>query len=102
MPASCAIWPPNDKLVQIAVVTASDAGSGVAPGSLAVNVSSNESITGDDILIAGTTVHVRASRSALGRGRIYTLTAHVTDVAGNVAQATAACTVPHDQAKKGK
>jgi hypothetical protein len=101
IPASCAIWPPDNTLVQIATVTASDAGSGVAPESLLVNVSSNESIGGDDILIVGTTVHVRANRSAHGTGRIYTLTAQVSDVAGNEAQATAVCTVPHDQSKKG-
>ena len=43
MPAAgCSLWPPNHKLVQVAVVSAADPLSGVAPGSFEVMGTSNE------------------------------------------------------------
>jgi len=105
MPApNCTLWPPNHSLVQVARVTASDALSGIAPGSPAVSGTSNEPENGlgdgdlsPDVIITGNTVQLRAERSGGGTGRIYTLTATASDLAGNTAQATASCTVPHDQ-----
>jgi hypothetical protein len=52
-----------------------------------------------DIVIAGTTVQLRAERAGGGVGRVYTLDASATDIAGNVATTQATCTVPHDQRK---
>ena len=40
-----------------------------------------------------------ADRSGDGNGRTYSLSATVSDLAGNTATATANCTVPHDQRK---
>jgi hypothetical protein len=53
MPGSCAIWPPNDKMVQVGTVTASDALSGVASGSPAIIVNSNEPLAPSDVGVDG-------------------------------------------------
>ena len=105
--ASCTLWPPNGKLVQVAIVTASDALSGLAPGSFKVTGTSNEPSfdpKNPEIVITpngsgGFVVQLQADRLGNGTGRIYTLTATTNDLAGNTATATATCTVPHDQEK---
>lgn len=107
MPArGCTLWPPNHKMVQVATVTAADAQSGIAPASFKVTGSSNEPSDpkAPDIVITpngagGFVVQLRADRSGKAKDRIYTLTATATDLAGNLATATATCTVPHDQGK---
>ena len=102
---ACTLWPPNHKLVQVATVTASGGGSGLA--SLTISGSSNEPENGlgdgdtaPDIVITGGNVQLRAERSGTGTGRVYTLTAAASDIAGNQTTATATCVVPHDQRKK--
>jgi hypothetical protein len=97
MPGSCAIWPPNDKMVQVGTVTASDALSGVASGSPAIIVNSNEPLAPSDVGIEGGVVHVRATRQGAGDGRVYSITAEAADLAGNTATAASTCLVPHDQ-----
>lgn len=105
-PGTCTLGPPNHKLVQVANVSASDGLSGLA-GSVSVMGSSNEPDNGlgdgdtaPDIVINGGVVQLRAERSGKGNGRLYTLTAAATDLAGNPASAAASCAVPHDQGKK--
>jgi hypothetical protein len=94
MPApGCTIWPPNHKLVQVAAVSAADALSGLARGSFTVTGTSNSGNPGD-ILISGGIVQLRADK-----GNVYTITASASDIAGNVATATAMCTVPQNQGK---
>lgn len=102
--AGCTLWPPDHRLVTVASVTASDPRSGLAPGSLVVTGVSSEPENGlgdgdtaPDVVIAGGTVQLRAERAGTGIGRVYTLTATATDVAGNLATATATCRVPHDR-----
>lgn len=95
----CTLWPPDDKLVQVALVTASDAASGLA--SFTVTGTSNEPPDKDPaIIITGGanqyTIQLRASRLGTGTGRVYTLNAVAKDMAGNTATASATCTVPHD------
>jgi hypothetical protein len=104
--AGCSLWPPNHKLVQVAVVTAADALSGLVPGSLHVTGTSNEPIDPSDPAIVitpngsgGFIVQILADRLGDGSGRIYTLTATANDYAGNTATVTATCVVPHDQGK---
>jgi YVTN family beta-propeller protein len=107
MPASgCSLWPPNHKFVHVGDVKATDALSGVEPGSLKVSGTSNErqDPNDPDILIAddgagGFTIQLRAERLGHGNGRVYTLNATATDLAGNTANTTATCMVPHDQRK---
>ena len=105
MPAAgCSLWPPNGKMVQVAAVSATDAMSGLAPGSFSVTGRSNEPSNpkDPDIVITqsgsgGFTVQLRADRLGSGTGRLYTLTATAKDSAGNTATVTSQCTVPDDQ-----
>ena len=46
--AGRSLWPPNHQLVQVAIVTASDALSGLAPGSFTVTGTSVEPIDPSD------------------------------------------------------
>ncbi len=100
----CVLWPPNRELVPVADVRASDAPAGVAPGTFAVNATSNEPAQpGDsDIVVTpdpfgGFRIQLRADRLGSGNGRVYTLTASATDNAGNYATATSTCSVPRNR-----
>ena len=102
LPASCTIWPPDHRLVHVALIKASDNLSGVA-GPLSIAVTSNEPEAGlgdgdlaPDIVISGGDLKVRAERSGRGAGRVYAISATAADVAGNIATTTATCSVPHD------
>ncbi|HYU80393.1 MAG TPA: phosphodiester glycosidase family protein [Vicinamibacterales bacterium] len=105
MPAAgCKLWPPNHKLVQVGEVTAADALSGLSADALTVTGGSSEPIEVNDSAIVvqpngsgGFVVALQADRLGNGAGRIYSLTAAATDLAGNVATSTATCIVPHDQ-----
>jgi DNA-binding beta-propeller fold protein YncE len=100
------LWPPNHKLRGVSTsVTVSDGGSGPA-GFTLVQVTSNEpddglgdGDTANDIQgwqpgTPDTTGLLRAERSALGSGRVYTLTYEGADGAGNRARCTATVAVP--------
>jgi hypothetical protein len=103
--ASCSLWPPNGKLVQVATVTAADATSGIVLGSFQVTGTSSEPQSdpnSPDIVITptgsgGYSVQLRADRNGNGPGRVYTLTGVASDNGGNQTKVTASCTVPHDQ-----
>lgn len=102
---ACTLWPPNHRLVHVATVTANGGLSGLAL--LTVTGSSNEldnglgdGDTASDIMINGGTVQLRAERSGTGTGRVYTLTATASDIAGNEIISTTTCLVPHSQKKK--
>ncbi|HEX5109386.1 MAG TPA: tannase/feruloyl esterase family alpha/beta hydrolase [Vicinamibacterales bacterium] len=95
----CIVWPPNNSLVQVASITASDAWSGVAPATMRIRASSDEATADGDIVITGGKVALRARRSGSQDGRTYTIDATVDDVAGNRATASSTCTVPHDQSR---
>jgi hypothetical protein len=97
--AACTLAPPKHQLVQVANVTAADSLSGIA--SFSVTAVSNEPDSGTgggdvpgDIVINGGVVQLRAERKPSGNGRIYTVTATATDVAGNGVTAVATCSVP--------
>lgn len=102
----CTLWPPNHRLVQVAVVTAADALSGVLPGSLEVTATSSEPEgpsarrSRPDVVIEGGVVWLRAERSGGGDGRVYEIRAEVSDLAGNLTHAAATCSVPHDQRRR--
>jgi endonuclease G, mitochondrial len=105
-PSATEVWPPNHKMVDIAVgYTASDFGD---PAPVCVlGVSSNEPVdgTGDgDIapdweVVDAHHVRLRAERAGSGNGRIYTIVASCHDRAGNTSQRSAAVTVPKSQGK---
>jgi hypothetical protein len=100
----CNLWPPNHKLVRVAVVRATDARSGIA--AFTVTGTSNEPSDGEpDVVITGTgleprVVWLRAERQGAGGGRMYTLTATATDRAGNSASSRVTCVVPHDRGRR--
>jgi hypothetical protein len=95
----CTLWPPNNSLVQVASISASDAGSGVAPGTLVIRASSNQDTAAGDIVITGGNVALRAKRPGSQDARTYTIDASVDDLAGNRATVSSTCTVPHDQSR---
>ena len=90
----CRIWPPDGRMVPVADVVAYDAFSGLAD--LEVDVTVDEPAAGD-VMVDGGVVLVRAVRDGQGDGRVYTVTASVTDVAGNLATESGSCVVPHDR-----
>jgi hypothetical protein len=100
MPApGCTLSPAKHQLVTAAVVTASDALSGVGPLTVTATSSEPDSGTGGgdlpgDIVITNGTVQLRAERAPNGKGRVYTITAKALDVAGNTTVSTASCSVP--------
>ena len=100
--------PPDHRLVDVtATVIVTDTGSGPA-GFRLDSVTSNEPDNGlgdgdqpSDIqgFVVGTSDvsgQLRAERSGLGNGRVYTLTFTGFDVAGNSAQCSIRVSVPHD------
>ncbi len=109
MPGSrCSLSPANHKLVKVATVTATDALSGLAAGSLQVTGTSNETSSNPNnpqIVVTpngsgGFDVQLQADRLGRGHGRIYSLSATAMDNAGNSSTVTATCTVPlHKEAK---
>jgi hypothetical protein len=103
-PASCSLWPPNHKLVQVGVISASDLFSGTATFNVTAISSEPLNPHEPDIVITGAgleprAVQLRAERTGAGTGRAYTITTVVTDAAGNTATATSTCSVAHDLRK---
>ena len=98
----CSMWPPNHRLVEVATVSASDALSGMAAFDVGVTSDEPEGNHGPLYVLTGAgleprVVQLRAERLGRGDGRLYTVTATATDVAGNTATASGTCTVPHDR-----
>ena len=96
-PQPCVIWPPNEKMVQVADVVGSDDLSGLA--GLVVTGAASEPVAEGDIRISGGRVDLRAARDDDGPGRTYTLVAAATDRADNVTTRGATCLVPHDRGR---
>ena len=100
------LWPPNHVLTDVSVTVAASDDSGIDPVVSLISVTSNEPDNGlgdgdtaNDIVIANdTTLGLRAERSGLGTGRVYTLTYQAVDACGNATQASAVVTVPKSQA----
>jgi hypothetical protein len=106
MPADdCSIWPPDHTLRAVADVAGADALSGLAGFRLVATSSEPQFGTGTgdigpDIFISGGHLILRAERSGLSTaGRIYSVAATVTDLAGNSASQTTTCLVSHDQSQ---
>lgn len=105
------LWPPDHEMHLVANDVSADAGCG---GELVVTVTSNEERNGRgdgntdsdwEVVDNGDgtfDVWVRAERSGRGSGRVYTITATVTDAAGNVTTASGTVTVAHDKGKRNK
>ena len=97
------LWPPNNKMVNIAVSVATKDDYDPQPAIKLISITSSEALAGDDIMGAdfGTDdrqFSLRASRAGNNlAGRIYTVTYSATDGSGNKSTASATVTVPHDQ-----
>jgi len=97
------LWPPNHQMVSVTInYTATDNCSAVT---CTLSVASNEPIDGlgdgdtapDWEIIDAHHVLLRAERSGLGTGRIYTITVTCQDAANNTTVRTVTVTAPHDQ-----
>ena len=105
MPVNCSLWPPNNKMQQVAVVSATDAVSSIASLDVTATSSEAQGQGAADVEVVpdgagGYAVFLRAQRLGSGSGRLYTVTATARDLADNVSTATATCVVVHDQRKK--
>ena len=96
------LWPPNHKYRNVtATVTATDE-SDPSPAIRLVSVTSNEpddgrgdgSTRNDIRIIDDTTFELRAERSSLGEGRVYTITYEAEDASGNTTRVEATVDVP--------
>ena len=102
--AGCTLWPPDNKLVQVATVSVAEQLYGLALFNVIGTSNEPSDPNNPDVVITGTglqprAVWLRAARLGSGSGRIYTLTATATDRRGHTTTMNAACTVPHDQGK---
>jgi hypothetical protein len=107
------LWPPNHNMVDITINANASDDSGLPP-TLSVAVTSNEPQEGlgdgdmtpdwtDPVIDQETgviTLQLRAERSELGEGRIYTVAITAEDDAGNASSTNVEIIVPHDQEKK--
>ena len=104
------LWPPNHKMVEVAVTVDAEDICDAAPVCIIVDVTSNAPIndpgdgdTKPDWEITGDlTVKLRAEQAGSGTGRVYTIHVQGADVSGNTTTATVEVTVPHDQSKVKK
>jgi len=99
------LWPANHKYVEVkATVVAAD-NFDPNPSVTLVSVTSNEPDNGDDdgdtvddiVIVDDFTFNLRAERSGIGTGRVYTITYEVTDACGNATQQSATVSVPLSQ-----
>ena len=98
------LWPANHKYVDVtATIEVSD---NFDPNpTIEVSVTSNEPDNGDDdgntindiVIVDSTHFQLRAERSGVGTGRIYTITYTVTDACGNSTTQSVTVTVPLSQ-----
>jgi virginiamycin B lyase len=95
-PARCSLWPPNHKMQQVVTISVKESGSGMVDGTFAIKVPGADPA---DYVITRTasgafTVSLRADKSG-GAGGVYTIAATARDVAGNVTNRSATCSVLH-------
>lgn len=90
------LWPPNHKMVDVMISgSAADFGSDVA--SAVISVTDEYGVYNMTGLAFGSVIQLEAWREGTDRdGRQYTITAVVTDKAGNKSTASTAVLVPHD------
>jgi hypothetical protein len=100
------LWPPNHKLVGIKATVEATDNCDPAPALVLESITSDEpdnglgdgdspsDIQGAALGTADFSFQLRAERSGLGDGRVYTILNSATDSSGNVTTATATVTVP--------
>ena len=92
------LWPPNGKIVPVALsVTVTD-DSDPAPACQISSVTSNEPLEASDVsLTAPLSLSLRADRNGLGVGRIYSITVKCTNASQLSASSVVTVLVPHDR-----
>jgi hypothetical protein len=101
------LWPPNHKMVSVAISVGVTDAMDAHPQCLIRSVSSNEpdsglgggDVPGDSVITAALRVDLPAERSGRGTGRVYTISVECSDASGNRSIAAVGVTVPHDQKK---
>jgi len=99
------LWPANHKYVDVTATVVVSDNFDPNPTVELVSVESNEPDEGlgdgdtanDIVIVDDYHFMLRAERSGLGEGRIYTITYKVTDACGNEAYATVTVSVPHNK-----
>jgi N-acetylneuraminic acid mutarotase len=102
------LWPPNHNLVPIQILGVSDP----EDGQITIQVTHvtqdepttglGEGDTGPDAVLQGSTVLIRAERSGLGDGRVYTIHFTATDGQGATCHGTVQVRVPHSRGRSGE
>ena len=101
-PSIAEIWPPNNKMVEIAIQGVTDP-DGDAVSIEITGISNDETGTDDADGVGSDTAQVRAARDGKGDGRTYTITFVATDANGaSSEEGSVTVTVPHDQGKGEK
>jgi uncharacterized protein len=98
------LWPPNHQYVRVSANVWVSDNFDPSPSLRLVSVVSNEPDMGlgdgdmpnDIVIIDDFTFDLRAERSGMGDGRVYTITYEATDSCGNSSLASATVTVPRD------
>ena len=102
------LWPPNHKMREVTVSVDVSGNCDAAVECVVTSAESDEPINGQgdgntspDWEITGDlTVDLRAERSGLGDGRVYTINLLCTDDSGNTSTSSVEVNVPHDKGKK--
>jgi hypothetical protein len=106
-PSTDSLWPPDHRMVPIALTVSATDNLGPAPVCTITGITSDEPQNGqgdgdtpNDWLITGAlTAQLRAERAGGGDGRVYTLAVRCIDPAGNSATSSTAVAVPKSQKK---
>ena len=101
-PSTLALWPPNHRMVSVSLEAELVDLIDPAPTARIVDVSSNEPIDGEDdgntspdwVITGPLTVDLRAERSGIGTGRVYTIEVEGSDAAGNTIRRSVTVRVP--------
>jgi rhamnogalacturonan endolyase len=101
-PSATSLWPPNHHMVAVSLTATLVDLLDAAPAARIVGVSSNEPIDGEDDgntspdweITGPLTVDLRAERSGLGTGRVYTIDVEGKDAAGNTTRQSVTVRVP--------
>ena len=101
------LWPANHKYVDVAATAVVTDNFDPSPVVTLVSVTSNEPDNGEDdgntvddiVIVSDYAFKLRAERSGVGTGRIYTITYQATDSCGNSATASAIVAVPLSRSK---
>ncbi len=101
------LWPANHKYVEVTATVVVADNFDLSPTITLVSVESNEPDNGDDdgdtindiVVVDDFTFMLRAERSGIGTGRVYTITYQVTDACGNSTIDTVPVYVPLSKGK---